>query len=101
MVKKTVTIDDLAVMVKKGFDEVYRIVTNGFEISNKRFDKIEGRLDKIEWRLGKVDERLLNLEADASYLKARSSAVDIAFSKHEDAHDEITIRLKKVERARN
>jgi hypothetical protein len=37
MVKKSVTIDDLAIMVSKGFGEM------GF-----RFDTIEGRLDNIE-----------------------------------------------------
>jgi hypothetical protein len=37
MAKKNVTIDDLAVMVKKGFDTV-----------DKRFDGIDDRLDRIE-----------------------------------------------------
>jgi archaellum component FlaC len=37
MAKKSVTIEDLAVMVKKGFDSV-----------DKRFDGIDDRLDRIE-----------------------------------------------------
>jgi archaellum component FlaC len=37
MAKKNVTIEDLAVMVKKGFDSV-----------DKRFDGVDERLDRIE-----------------------------------------------------
>lgn len=37
MAKKSVTIEDLAVMVKKGFDSV-----------DKRFDGMDDRLDRIE-----------------------------------------------------
>ena len=37
MAKKSVTIEDLAVMVKKGFDSV-----------DKRFDGVDDRLDRIE-----------------------------------------------------
>jgi archaellum component FlaC len=37
MAKKNVTIEDLAVMVKKGFDAV-----------DKRFDGVDDRLDRIE-----------------------------------------------------
>jgi hypothetical protein len=37
MGKKSVTIDDLAVMVKRGFDAV-----------DKRFDGVDDRLDRIE-----------------------------------------------------
>jgi hypothetical protein len=43
MKKKNITIDDLAVMVQKGFEETAKKT----EIS-KRFDVIEDRLDSIE-----------------------------------------------------
>ncbi len=48
MAKKNITIDDLAVMVKKGFDgvdkkfeETHKEMRDGFSAVNKRFDKIE------------------------------------------------------------
>ena len=50
MRKKNITIDDLARMVQKGFDEN----TRNFELTakkkemNQRFDKIDDRLDRIE-----------------------------------------------------
>lgn len=43
-IKKSVTIDDLAVMVAKGFD------------------RVEGRIGNVEDRLGNVEERLGNVE---------------------------------------
>jgi hypothetical protein len=43
MVKKNVTIEDLAVMVNRGFDETAKKID-----VDKRFDIVENRLDKIE-----------------------------------------------------
>lgn len=52
---KNVTIDDLAVMVAKGFDGM-RDEMNG------RFDKVEERLGNVEERLGNVEEKLGKVE---------------------------------------
>ncbi|MCX6718542.1 MAG: hypothetical protein NTY81_03010 [Candidatus Staskawiczbacteria bacterium] len=43
MVKKNITINDLAIMVQKGFEE-----TSKKDEVNKRFDMVENRLYKIE-----------------------------------------------------
>jgi len=55
MKKKNTTIDDLARMVKSGFDGTDKKIDNtikemklGFKQVDKHFDIIEGRLDKIE-----------------------------------------------------
>jgi len=45
MTKKNVTIDNLAVMVQKGFEGV-----------DLRFDRADGRLDKIEDRLETIEK---------------------------------------------
>ena len=54
MPKKNTTIEDLAVMVKKGFDEV-----TGSMAQKKDVDERLGRIDN---RLGKVEDRLENIE---------------------------------------
>lgn len=65
MAKKNITIDDLAVMVQKGFEE-----TSKKEEVNKRFDVVEKRLDKIEKLiLNDHRERIENLERAVKNLK--------------------------------
>ena len=64
MVKSKITIDDLAGIVKRGFD-------NADEKVNARFDKVDARLDRIEKKLEgvvylrefeKLEERVKFLE---------------------------------------
>ncbi len=53
-----VTLDDLAGMIKSGFDDVDKC----FEQVDKRFTGIENRLDGIDLRLDGIDERLGRIE---------------------------------------
>jgi hypothetical protein len=53
MPRKNVTTEDLAVMVKKGFDEV----TRNFTLTAKQKD-----LEEVKSRLGRVEERVENIE---------------------------------------
>ena len=48
MKNKNTTIDDLAIMVKKGFDGV-----------DRRFDGVDRRLDKVEKRLDRIEKLIL------------------------------------------
>ena len=47
---KKMTIEDLAIMVKRGFDETATeaLVNKRFEAVDERFDGIDKRLDRIE-----------------------------------------------------
>jgi len=65
MMKKKITIEDLARMVKRGFDE-----TAKRNEVNLRFDKIEERLEKIE-KLILADHRrrIEKLEVEVKELK--------------------------------
>lgn len=65
MKNKDITIDDLAVMVQKGFEE-----TAKREETNTRLDKIEDRLETIE-KLLLVDhsQRIEKLETEVKELK--------------------------------
>jgi hypothetical protein len=72
MKEKTITIEHLARMVQKGFEETAkRDEVNGqFDGVNKRFDKVEVRLDRIEKLiLADHKRRIENLEAEVKELK--------------------------------
>ena len=65
MAKKKTTIDDLAVMVKKGFDQ-----TTDKESVNKRFDEIDKRFDG-------VDKRFIGVEQRLDHMNARLGSVEV------------------------
>jgi len=66
MKKKDITIDELAIMVNKGFEDSNKNVNKRFEAVDKRFDKIEKKLDRITANHG---ERIEKLEGDVKELK--------------------------------
>lgn len=69
MKNKNVTIDDLAVMVQKGFSDVTDKMATKLEM-NHRFDLVDKRLDKIEKIiLADYGERINKLEMEVKDLK--------------------------------
>ncbi|MFZ3057974.1 MAG: hypothetical protein WA092_02925 [Minisyncoccales bacterium] len=74
MKNKNTTIDELAVMVGKGFqavDKRFDGVDKRFDSVDKRFDKVEKRLDRIEKLiLADHKERIEKLEMEVKELKA-------------------------------
>ncbi len=58
MTKKNTTIDDLAVMVQKGFVGVDK----HFSEANKEFGKVYKKLDVIDNRLDHIDDKLDKIE---------------------------------------
>lgn len=75
MPKKKMTIEDLAAMIQRGFQETARKSD-----VDKRFDAVEGRL--------------VNLESDVSYLKARVTEIGVTLSRHEEMLEEHGEELK-------
>lgn len=66
MVKKQITIEDLAGMVKRGFDGVDK----QFEQVAKRFDVVDERLDRIEKLiLVSHNRRIERLEEEVKEIK--------------------------------
>ena len=45
-----------------------------YELMSRGFDKIDQRFDKVEERFDKIEERLRNVETDIAELKGRKSA---------------------------
>ncbi|MEK7562582.1 MAG: hypothetical protein AAB509_02805 [Patescibacteria group bacterium] len=68
MAKKNITIDDLAVMVQKGFTDtatkvefnsLKKTMDDGFRAMNARLDKLQNdRIEKLEKRMEKLEEAL-------------------------------------------
>ena len=61
MKKKNITNDQLASMIKKGFDgvdEQFSGVNNRFDGVNNRFDKVEARLIKLEIRMDALEDEV-------------------------------------------
>jgi BMFP domain-containing protein YqiC len=76
MATKNNTIDDLAVMVQKGFDEVNKGVQKGFDAVNDRLDQVERgqediklKLDNVAYRfeLKELQQRVELLEKKANF----------------------------------
>jgi len=62
MKKKGVTIDDLALMVGKGFQSVdkrFDGIDKQFEGVDKRFDEIDKRLDRMDKRFDRIEKLIL------------------------------------------
>jgi len=57
MKDKNITIEDLAGMIKRGFDE-----TATKTEMNQRFEEIDERFDKVDKRFDKIDDRLEKIE---------------------------------------
>ena len=111
-----ITIDDLAVMIKKGFDEMDRRfseIDQRFIAVDKRFDNLEDRMYKLEVRFDKLEKRFNNLEIRLDKLEKRFDVLEkrfdhfeVRFDVFEDKFDRLSdevsknhsVRLKKIER---
>lgn len=89
MKKRNITIDDLAVMVQKGFEE-----TATKEQVDVRFDKVEGRLDKVEGRLMKIEIRMDNVESEIEEIRKHQ----IAHTIYRDEFEKLQNRVKALEK---
>lgn len=84
MPKKETTIDDLAVMVQKGFigvdskiNNLQKDMVNGFKNVDKRFDEVNQRLIKIERKIdSNHEQRIEKLEDDVKWLKGQLTLGD-------------------------
>lgn len=61
---KKVTIDDLAIMVAKGFDGMHKEMNERFDKVYDRFDEVDKSFDKVEKEISEVRENLGNTRMD-------------------------------------
>ena len=83
MGKKSVTIDDLAGMVQRGFEDL----RGDFSI---KFAKAEERIDKIDERIGRMDERLKTLD------QRLVAHIALSEREHEDFYETLTDHRSRI-----
>jgi tetrahydromethanopterin S-methyltransferase subunit G len=68
---KKITIEDLALMIQRGFDETAKKagVDKRFGDVNKRFDDVDRRFDEVDKRFEQVDNRLDHMDARLSNIE--------------------------------
>ena len=60
--------ENLAGMVKRGFDEVTGAMARKIDV-DKRFDQVDERFEQADKRFERVEERLIHIERDVSEVK--------------------------------
>jgi predicted nucleic acid-binding Zn-ribbon protein len=121
MSKNEITLDDLALMMKQGFDKVderfekiderFEKIDECFEKNDGRFDRIENRLDRMEIRQLSMEEALKNCTTKDDMREFRNEIIGILdgiVKKHDDhgiehvaniaAHDRFEGRITGLEK---
>lgn len=101
MVAKKTTIEDLAIMVQRGFKETakqadmdkrFEQVDKRFEHVDKRFEQIDRRLEIVDGHLSHIDARLNTIEHDVADIRKHFVYRD----EFEDALARISLLEKKL-----
>ena len=80
MKNKNITIDKLATMVQKGFNDVTDKMATKLEME-AGFKKVSKRFDNIDKRLDRIEHTILEKHADEiKYLKERVSKLEEALA---------------------
>jgi len=83
--EQKITIEELAVMIKRGFDETAKKID-----VDKRFESMDKRFDGVDRRLDHIDARLNTIEHDIQEIR-----VDMV---HRHEFEDALARIKYVER---
>ena len=87
--EKEITIEDLAAMVKNGFDktanksDIERLEKN----MDERFEKVDSRLENLEHKVEQIDRRLFSIEEDVAEIKTK---------KHKELDKRVTFIEQKL-----
>jgi len=98
MVKKSVTLDDLAEMVNRGFDDVSSRMATKIDVDERfdgvdeRFEQVDKRLTHIDLELGHMGARMDNMERDVAEIRRHFVYRD----EFEDALARISLVEKKL-----
>lgn len=67
--KKEVSIDDLAVLVQQGFEEVNGKIDDLSVSVDKRFEQVDKRFEQVDNRFGNVEAHLAMLSRDVGEIR--------------------------------
>ena len=97
MAKKSMTIEDLAMMTKRGFDSLTDVVNSRFEQVDKRFEHLESRMDKFELRMARFEDRLSHMDARIAYIERDVAEIRKQLISRMEI-EEIMFRISMVEK---
>jgi chromosome segregation ATPase len=83
--EREITIEDLAAMVKKGFDKTAQ--RTDLERLEKKIDTVDSRLGNLEHKVNQIDRRLFSIEEDVAEIKIKQ---------HKNIDRRITIVERKL-----
>jgi len=84
--KKQMTLDDLAVLVADGFNDV-----------GGRLDKLDGRMDKMDSSMDKLDSRMDKLDSRMDKLDSRMDKLDSRMDKLDSRMDNLDGRMDNLD----
>jgi len=88
--KKQMTLDDLAVLVADGFNDV----GGRLDKLDGRMDKMDSRMDKLDSRMDKLDSRMDNLDGRMDNLDNDMKALRSSVNNYLDLSDKRYLELK-------
>ncbi len=80
-----ITIEDLAAMVKKGFDETAKKVD--IERLEKKIDEVDIKVENLGHKVNQIDRRLFSIEEDVAVIKTK---------KHKELDKRVTFIEQKL-----
>jgi len=100
IVKKGITLDDLARMVQVGFAEMDKRFENLTEEMNGRFASIEKRIDKIEERLNKIENDIRYIYGSLNVIHREIADIKerLEYTVHREELNELKKRVLVLEK---
>jgi prefoldin subunit 5 len=96
MAKKNITIDELAIMVQKGFDETHREMRDGFKTVDKRFEQVDKRFEQVDKRFEQVDKRLDGMVTKAEMNRRFDGLEDRVLASHQKRIEKLEAEVKEL-----
>ena len=93
-------IEDLAVMIKHGFDGVdkrFDEVDKRFEGVDKRFDAVDKRFDRVDKRIDNVEREISTLHADIQDIKGTLGPLARVVTAQEHEFHTLRMRVTRIE----
>jgi peptidoglycan hydrolase CwlO-like protein len=92
---KKMTIDNLAVMVAKGFDGIYK----KFDEVDKKFDEVDSRFDEVKKEISEVKKDIVEVKENLMSTRRDVLAMGDKFTLKYEFHD-LASRVSSLEQKR-
>jgi archaellum component FlaC len=97
MVKKNITINDLAIMVQKGFSDIESRMATKAEM-NKKFEAMDKQFEVIDRRFGAMDKKFDRIDNRFDFVDKKFEAMDKRFETMDKKFDRIDNRFDFVDK---